>query len=125
MVIVVALLALIAAVYALRPLLASTVVDAPAEPENADALSRKRLALEGILDLEEEREAGKLTDDDFEELRGVYEVEAVEALRALEASDVPPADPLEAEIAAVKERLRCPACGAARRPGTTCPSCGA
>ncbi len=34
-------------------------------------------------------------------------------------------DELELEIAAIRERLRCPSCGAARAPGESCDRCGA
>ncbi len=34
-------------------------------------------------------------------------------------------DELELEIAAIRERLRCPSCGAARAPGEPCDRCGA
>lgn len=34
-------------------------------------------------------------------------------------------DELELEIAAIRERLRCPSCGAARAPGAPCDRCGA
>lgn len=91
---------------------------------------KKTVALTAILDLENERDVGKLSDEDFVELRSIYEVQALEALHQLDrAHDIDGSDPLEREIARVRERIgdrRCPACGAPRRPGAdTCAACGA
>lgn len=91
----------------------------------SDAEEQKRVALTGILDLEEERDSGKLSETEFEELRTRYERDAVAALRALE--DQPERtgeDLLEREIAAAREKLRCRTCGAPRGSATRCPSCG-
>ena len=86
----------------------------------------KRVALTGILDLEEERDAGKLSDGEFSELRARYEHDAVVALRALdERSQEPIEERLEREIAGAREKLRCGTCGASRgMDATRCPSCG-
>lgn len=101
--------------------------------------SRKRAALTAILDIENEREVGKLSTEDFEVLRAEYEVEAVTALVELDALRVPDEDRLEAEIAAIRDRLgretsraepedaviACPSCGAPRVMGRACERCGA
>jgi hypothetical protein len=101
------------------------------DPQPAGALeearTRKRDALVAILDLENERATGKLSESDFVALRLECEAQALTALReadALRDSTVDD-DELEAEIAALRERLRCPNCGAARRPGEPCERCGA
>ena len=93
---------------------------------------QKMVALTAILDLESERDVGKLSEEDFAELRAVYEVQALDALHRLDGVTAPAADstdPLETEIARVRARLsssRCPECGGPRRPGTdACPRCGA
>jgi len=102
----------------------------PATDENPVAIeaeARKRVALLGIIDLEEERDAGKLTGSDYESLRVEYETRAVIALRQADRARAPePADDdLEAEIASLREEMRCSECGAIRAPGSTCERCGA
>ena len=111
----------------------------PVEESSAAAAeleSRKRAALTAIIDIENERDVGKLSQDDFAILRGEYETEAVAALLELDALRAEGGEvdaELEAEIAAVKERLSpgggaliaCPSCGAPRVPGRPCGQCGA
>jgi hypothetical protein len=125
--IVIALLALGTVLYVTRPLGRARLTAEPsAELEAADV--RKMTALSAIVDLEEEREMGKLSDADFERLRAQYEAEALEALKELDSVkrvQVPEEDPLEAEIAAVRKRLQCPNCGALRTSGGNCPQCDA
>jgi hypothetical protein len=125
--IVIALLALGTVLYVTRPLgRARFTAEPSAELEAADV--RKMTALSAIVDLEEEREMGKLSDADFERLRAQYEAEALEALKELDSVkrvQVPEEDPLEAEIAAVRKRLQCPNCGALRTSGGNCPQCDA
>ncbi len=125
--IVIALLALGAVLYVTRPLGRSRLnVEPSAALEAADV--RKMTALSAIVDLEEEREMGKLSDADFERLRAQYEAEALKALKELDSIkrvQVPEEDPLEAEIAAVRKRLQCPNCGALRTSGGNCPQCDA
>jgi len=87
---------------------------------------KKVVALTAILDLESERDVGKLSEEDFAELRAVYESQALEALHQLDEVGAR-ADPLETEIARVRERLatdRCPECGAPLGTGA-CTRCGA
>jgi hypothetical protein len=103
--VIVAVLALIALAYVIAPLKRSEpteVVDPRAELEE-----KKATALNAILDLETERDVGKLTQSDFDELRAVYEVEALDALHELDGIDPRDgSDPLEREIAVIKDRLR-------------------
>ena len=100
----------------------------PTAVEEANA--RKRAALTAIVDLEGERAIGKLSEPDFEALRREYEAQALAALRELDTLASLPSgdfgdDEFEVEIAALRERLRCPNCGAARVPGEPCGRCGA
>lgn len=97
----------------------------PGRMEEAEA--RKRTALSAIIDLEAERDAGKLSDVDFDMLRSGAEAEALAALAEadLVASANLDDDELEREIAEMRERLACPSCGAMRPPGETCARCGA
>ena len=125
---VVALLAIVALIYVSAPIRRPPAVlddDGP----TSEAEARKVAALTAILDLESERDVGKLSDADLAELRSTYEYEALAALAELDAAEaLPAADPLEHEIAALRHRLsqdRCPSCGAARPAGTTCARCGA
>lgn len=127
-------LAFVAAPIRSRPDDAGEPSAVPAELE-----SKKRAALTAILDIENERDVGKLSDEDFQILRGEYETEAVSALlqldslRAAEGGD---GAEIEAEIAEIRARLAasggrrgtllaCPSCGAPRVPGRACDRCGA
>ena len=104
------------------------------EPSRAleEAVADKRSALMAIVDIENERAVGKLSQADFDTLKAEYEGQALTALRtadALRASAARSGEPewddeLEREIAAVRERLSCPNCGAARTPGKACEQCG-
>ncbi len=69
-----------------------------ADPDELLALEEQRdFLLRSLEDLEREREAGDLADDDYATLRDDYTVRAAEALRALEAArgsaGAPPAPP--------------------------------
>ncbi len=91
-----------------------------------DARERKHAALGAILDLEEEHAIGKLERVEYEALRARYEADAAAAIAELESlDDVSDDDDLEAEIAAMRERMTCPRCGALRAPDEQCPSCNA
>ncbi|MGH2751397.1 MAG: hypothetical protein ACRDK3_11095 [Actinomycetota bacterium] len=94
-------------------------------PELEEAVAEKRSALLAILDLEEERATGKLSERDFDHLRADYEARALSALRQADALRDSSDDDDELEIAAVRDRLRCPHCGAARAPDKACEWCGA
>ena len=91
------------------------------------AEEKKRVALSGILDLEEERDGGKLSELEFVDLRARYERDAVDALKELDTAASGPhlEDRLEEEIAAARDKLRCGTCGAPRGiEAVRCPSCG-
>ena len=124
---IVGLVALMALAYVSGPLRRGRdrIEDEPEQIAEADA--EKKAKLGALIDLEDERLSGKLTQEDFETMRAQYEGEAVEALRRLDlvSQEADDEEELEAEIARVKARLRCPSCGAARRPGLPCPACGA
>lgn len=125
---VVAALAVGALAYVALPLRGGPRRETLGPPTSAEqAGSRKRAALVAIIDLEEERDVGKLSSRDFDELRGEYEAEAVAALRELDALADSTWDDerLELEIAKVREQLKCPTCGAPRTPGGACATCGA
>ncbi|HYP24406.1 MAG TPA: hypothetical protein VEV43_12600, partial [Actinomycetota bacterium] len=89
--------------------------------------ARKTTALSAIVDLENERLVGKLSDEDFDVLRVQYESEALQALTELDAlraeSDEPDDASLEAEIAEMRQRLACPRCGSLRSTDGTCAQC--
>ena len=104
--IVVALLALAAIAYVVRPI-GRTRTRLPEETEPVGAEDKKRAALTGILDLEEERDGGKLSEAEFRDLRARYEQDAVAALRELDneiGSDLD--TQLEREIASARDKLR-------------------
>lgn len=126
---VVAVIAVAALAYVAAP------VRREREPEAlGDAMTEleeaKHVALNAILDLENERDMGKLTDDDLAELRAVYEAQALAALHEIdEVSETDTSDPLEREIARVRDRLNADSCSACGSPLPTgagvCPRCGA
>ena len=133
---VVALAALAALGFVLAPLLhgSSRRDEVVANDPASDAAQRKHAALAAIVDLEREHAMGKLGDEDLAALRRSLEAEALQALREGEGSEAgrrsrpAPArheEELEREIAAVRARLRCPACGAPRPAASLCPGCGA
>lgn len=126
--VIVALLAAAALLYVTAPLRKPDVEELPSGPSlQQSAIERKATALTAILDLEEEAGVGKLTQGELETLRAEYEREALLALEQLDriAATPPADDPLEAEIAAMKERLACPSCGAVRTSGGACSRCDA
>ncbi len=122
--IVIALLAIGGLVYVVAPVGRDRKSLGDTSSEN-EAEEQKRIALSGILDLEGERDAGKLSDEEFAELRLRYELDAVDALRRLEKTGSEESnDRLEREIAMAREKLRCRTCGAPRGSALRCPSCG-
>lgn len=129
-VILVVLLLGLALAYILTPLIRPGGEPAEEDPRTAaaiDAEDRKMSALTGLVDIEDEREVGKLSAADFELLRREYEAEAMAALHELDDIHftLRTDEALEAEIAAVRAGLECPSCGGARPPGEPCPRCGA
>ena len=139
---VVAALACVALAYVAAPLRDQDEPAREGSTDAADLMEKKHAALTAILDMEEERDAGKLSPADFAILRGEYETEAAAALAELDAlrsSGTPGDADLEAEIAAIRARLRreprgsrrsaatrglCPTCGTPRAPGRACERCG-
>lgn len=126
-VIVVALLALAALWYVAVPVTRGPSREREDEADPRSAFEERRdAALEALVDLEEEADMGKLDSGELALLKERYEREALEALTALDSVGlVGSDDPLEAEIAAVRQRLTCPSCGAPRSPDAPCPRCGA
>jgi len=127
-VVIIALLAVAALAYVAQPMRSGPKSDLP-EPSLLvqEAGEKKHSALVAIIDMEEERAAGKLSQEDFLALRSQYENEALVALRQLDVLQVEANedDALEAEIARVRASLSCPSCGALRDPGSECSSCAA
>lgn len=123
--IIVALAAIATLAYIVLPMTRGARVQRndPGRLEEAEA--RKRAALHAIIDLETEREAGKLSEEDFDMLRGSAEAEALSALAEVDlvANTELDDDELEREIAEMRERLTCPSCGALRAPGERCTGC--
>jgi hypothetical protein len=122
----IALIAVVALAYVAAPLRRP---ETPHDDADTSELEEQKLrALRGILDLEDERDIGKLSEEDFVELRRVYEAEALDALHQIDAGAETPSDPLEEEIARVRREIsspRCANCGAPRRSATgPCPRCG-
>lgn len=135
---VIALLACAALAYVGAPLRDRAAGTTEPSAELDELEGKKRSALTAILDIEGERDAGKLSNEDFAILRAEYETEAMTALLELDAlrgrtgaAD----DALESEIAAVRRQLAassgaaaepipCPSCGASRVPGRPCGRCG-
>lgn len=125
--------ALVVLAWVTLPLRRGHALDAP-EPPRAleEAVADRRAALMAIVDIENERAVGKMSQADFDALKAEYEGQALTALRTADALRASAArshepewdDELELEIAAVRERLRCPNCGAARTPGEACEQCG-
>jgi hypothetical protein len=126
-VVIVVLLAVAALVYVTAPLRRGP---RRAFPDKSDDVARigerKAAALTAIIDLEEERDVGKLSVRDFDLLRDQYEREALTALHeldAIQASELGDEE-LEAEIAAARARLMCPSCGRPSPTGGPCSRCG-
>ncbi|HEX2057258.1 MAG TPA: hypothetical protein VHI71_02720 [Actinomycetota bacterium] len=126
LVLVVALLACAALAYVAVPLGRRGRAEEPPSPE-AELDARKTTALAAIVDLENERLVGKLSDEDFDVLRAQYEAEALRALTELDMvraqTDAPDDASLEAEIAEMRRRLACPRCGSLRSIDGSCSRC--
>lgn len=126
LVVVVALLACGALAYVALPLGQRRGKREAAPSAEGELDAQKTTALSAIVDLENERLVGKLSDEDFDVLRAQYEAEALRALTELDAlrahSEEPDAS-LEAEIAEMRKRLACPRCGSLRSIDGTCSQC--
>lgn len=126
LVVVVALLACVALAYVALALGSRRVRAESAPSAEAELDAQKTSALSAIVDLENERLVGKLSDDDFDVLRAQYETEALRALTELDelrARTEAPDDSLEAEIAEMRRRLACPRCGSLKSAEGTCAQC--
>jgi hypothetical protein len=124
--IAIALMACAALIYVMSPLgRKSGKLENETTRQVVEAGDKKRAALTALVDLEMERDLGKLSEPDFNELRNAYESEALAALKEIDLISLPPDDQLELEIAALRSQLECPACGALRENEVTCPRCGA
>ena len=78
---------------------------APEAP--SDLLARKEAAYSALKELEFDYRTRKLSQEDYEELRAVYRVEAAEALKAMDQGATPPRDLdalIDAEVAAWRAR---------------------
>ncbi len=96
--------------------------NAPSALDDLDDDSPKNRALAALREIEFDRETGKLTDADFQELYARYQSRAVEALRAEEAGqDAPAGSDVEAIVAAKVQALRT---GAGGKAGRICHACG-
>lgn len=125
---VVIVLVVLALLYVVQPFRRRENAEMQSGPSPVQqAQEKKTAALTAIIDLEEEAQVGKLTARELEVLRATYEREALDALAQLDAMSASRSgdDDLEAEIAAAKQRLTCPSCGAPRASGGTCSRCGA
>lgn len=125
---IVSLAALAMFAYVLSPLRSGPRRDIPSTSMRAeDAEEKKRAALTALIDIEEERSIGKMSEADFDSLRAEYEAEALEALIELDGLDATPDvdQELETEISALKTKMTCPSCGSLRQPGKACAQCGA
>jgi hypothetical protein len=123
-ILLIAALAAGALLYVARPVRGGDVDPSEESVLVDEAVQRKRAALRGIVDVEEEHEIGKLSREEYETLRSAYEAEAAGAMTELDAlGGVPADDALEVEIAEMRGRMTCPKCGALRSPGEACPNC--
>lgn len=125
---IVALTAVAVLAYVLVPLRSGPRQDVPVTSVLIeDAEEKKRSAFTALIDIEEERTIGKLSERDFDALRTEYETEAFQALVELDALEAAPGDDgaLEDEISAIRSKMTCSSCGALRPPGKACERCGA
>jgi hypothetical protein len=84
-------------------------------------------AVAALREIEFDRETGKLSPDDYEELRARYTQRALDAMRRKSAAaNASPDELLEAEVAAFRARLReCATCGPRPEPDALyCSNCG-
>ena len=85
------------------------------EPEDPEE-TRRGIALIALKEIDFDRATGKLSDADYEFLKGKYTAEALEAIR----DETPPA------ASGATPSLRCARCGAHPEPGAKfCTGCGA
>ncbi|MFN2400478.1 MAG: zinc ribbon domain-containing protein [Gemmatimonadaceae bacterium] len=117
-------LALIALAFVLHPLFTSrrSAVLPRLEPEKLPAAE---LAIAGLREVEFDRATGKLSDEDYADLKSAFTRDAVAALRADAPQGLPDA-PRDAAVLEYRQRRReCPACGPRPEPAAQyCSSCG-
>jgi hypothetical protein len=137
------LLALAALSYVLLPLLSSSEEQSATAPRpvraRASAQNEEGLAVSALREIEFDRETGKLSDTDYDELKSKYTQLALDEMRLADRGAVAPEattaevaptvadeDPVEAAVRAVQARRpKCPTCGP--RPesdATYCSGCG-
>jgi hypothetical protein len=119
----------------LEPLVRRPGLDALGAPDEPEATpieesdSRKVQALLALKEIEFDRATGKLSDDDYAELKARYGRDVLAALEAEQqqaAAVVGAADPAEALIRSVRHDLQvCPHCGPRPETGAAfCSECG-
>lgn len=115
-----------------RPLLTSGRVGAASGP-TPQLSERKEQLLGEIVELELDRELGKVSAEDFQRLFAELEAETLAVIGELDrlngASSSQLERRIEEEVAALRQKTatpRCHSCGALRREGDLfCPQCGA
>ena len=101
----------------LRPVPPAAPIYEPPDPQE----TAKGQALAALRDIEFDRETGKLSDADYDELRKTYTPEALVAMRAEEGGAGAGPDEIEQMVAARVRTLRS---GAGVADGVVCPACG-
>jgi hypothetical protein len=133
-------LAILAGLLVLEPLLRSgrggpapSPLFSDSDDEDDPALARRDQALAALKEIDFDRATGKLSDEDYAEMKTRFTAEALEALRVVDAAaDMSSPDHVEAMIAAARApRAPSPAsrfcleCGAPSQAGTRfCLECG-
>ena len=114
-----------------RPLLTSGRTSAASRPTR-QLFERKEQLLGEIVELELDRELGKVSAEDFQRLFAELEAETLAVIGELDrlngASSSQLERRIEKEVAALRQKTapRCHSCGALRREGDLfCPQCGA
>ena len=114
-----------------RPLLTSGRTSAASRPTR-QLFERKEKLLGEIVELELDRELGKVSAEDFQRLFAELEAETLAVIGELDrlngASSSQLERRIEKEVAALRQKTapRCHSCGALRREGDLfCPQCGA
>jgi hypothetical protein len=119
--------AFVAALYVCVPLFDDERARDDGSEAVADREARKNEALLSILDLDAEREADKVSAEDYEGIRLEYERTALAAMRELDVlREVHSNDgALETEIDMVRSQLSCPTCDRIQTEDGRCTACGA
>jgi hypothetical protein len=117
------LLAVGALTFVLYPLFVGAVAARPARRATAaeSAQGDEQEAVAALREIEFDRETGKLSDSDYEELKSRYTERALAAMRG-----APAIDPVEAAVLAYRARLHsCARCGPRPEPDAVyCSNCG-